>query len=54
MRLAVSACMAAHQMRLRPDDPYLTISQEPIRRTLPKLLALDVNDVHRELKEALA
>jgi Ser/Thr protein kinase RdoA (MazF antagonist) len=54
MRLAVSACMAAHQMRLRPDDPYLSISQEPIRKTLPRLLALDVNDVHHLLQEILA
>jgi Ser/Thr protein kinase RdoA (MazF antagonist) len=54
MRLAVSACMAAHQMRLRPDDPYLSISQEPIRRTLPKLLALDEDEVHQQLKEVLA
>jgi len=53
MRLVVSACMAAHQMRLRPDDPYLSISQEPIRKTLPKLLALDVSDVHNLLKETL-
>ena len=53
MRLAVSACMAAHQMRLRPDDPYLSISQEPIRRTLPKLMALEADLVHQQLKEAL-
>jgi Ser/Thr protein kinase RdoA (MazF antagonist) len=53
MRLAVSACMAANQIRLRPDDPYLSISQEPIRRTLPKLLALDACDVHQLLEETL-
>lgn len=38
LRLCVSAAMAAHQRRQRPDDPYLDISQAPIRRTLPKLL----------------
>lgn len=54
MRLAVSACMAAHQMRLRPDDPYLSVSQKPIRETLPKLLALDAKEVHRLLEKALA
>ena len=54
MRLAVSACMAAHQMRLRPDDPYLTISQEPIRNTLPKLLALDASEGQTLLEDALA
>jgi len=38
LRLCVSAAMAAHQKRQRPGDPYLEISQGPIRRTLPKLL----------------
>ncbi|MBW1840201.1 MAG: aminotransferase class III-fold pyridoxal phosphate-dependent enzyme [Deltaproteobacteria bacterium] len=37
MRLCVSACIAAHQQRQRPDDEYLSISQKPIRNTLPKL-----------------
>jgi len=54
MRLAVSACMGQHQIRQRPDDPYLAISQEPIRRTLPKLLALDANEVHQVLKKSLS
>ena len=53
MRLAVSSCMGVYQIRQRPDDPYLAISQEPIRRTLPKLLALDANEVHDLLKEIL-
>ena len=38
LRLCVSASMAAHQRRQRPDDPYLEISQGPLRRTLPRLL----------------
>ena len=38
MRLCVSVHMAAHQIAQRPDDHYLLISQEPIRRTLPKLV----------------
>jgi len=37
MRLCASACIAAYQRQQRPDDPYLTISQQPIRNTLPKL-----------------
>ena len=37
MRLCVSACLAAHQIKVRPDNEYLTISQQPIRNTLPKL-----------------
>ncbi|RLT40570.1 MAG: aminotransferase class III-fold pyridoxal phosphate-dependent enzyme [Chloroflexi bacterium] len=37
LRLCVSVCMAAHQQSQRPDDPYLAISQQPIRHTLPRL-----------------
>ena len=40
MRLAVSACLAAHQRRLRPDNEYLDVSQAAIRRTLPVLASL--------------
>ena len=40
MRLAVSACIAAHQRRLRPDNEYLDVSQAAIRRTLPVLASL--------------
>ena len=38
LRLCTSVCMAAHQTCQRPDDPYLSISQQPIRRTLSKLV----------------
>ena len=37
MRLCMSACIAAHQLNERPDNEYLSISQLPIRRTLPVL-----------------
>ncbi len=37
MRLAMSACIAAHQRRLRPDNDYLDVSQSAIRRVLPQL-----------------
>jgi 4-aminobutyrate aminotransferase-like enzyme/Ser/Thr protein kinase RdoA (MazF antagonist) len=37
MRLCMSVCIAAHQQQQRPDDQYLAISQQPIRRTLPLL-----------------
>jgi 4-aminobutyrate aminotransferase-like enzyme/murein DD-endopeptidase MepM/ murein hydrolase activator NlpD len=37
MRLCVSACIAAHQRRARPDNEYLDVSQAAIQRTLPKL-----------------
>jgi len=46
-RLAVSACMAASQQRQRPGDPYLGISQQPINRTLHRLL-----EVHPRFAEA--
>ncbi len=37
MRLCMSACIAAHQLKERPDNEYLMISQMPIQRTLPRL-----------------
>ncbi len=37
LRLAMSMCLAAHQLRQRPEDEYLQISQRAIRETLPKL-----------------
>ena len=40
LRLCVSVCMAAYQQQQRPDDEYLTISQLPIRNTLPQLAAI--------------
>ena len=46
-RLAVSACMAAVQQRQRPDDPYLSVSQQPIQRTLQRLL-----EIHPRFAEA--
>ena len=37
MRLAMSVCLAAHQLQQRPDNEYLRISQRAIVETLPKL-----------------
>jgi len=37
LRLCVSACIAAHQRRLRPDNEYLDVSQAAIRTMLPTL-----------------
>ncbi|AHG88068.1 aminotransferase class-III [Gemmatirosa kalamazoonensis] len=37
MRLAASACLAAHQRRQRPENAYLDVSQSAIRRALPRL-----------------
>ena len=52
LRLCVSASVAGYQMQQRPDDPYLAISQEPIRRTLPKLMALHPRFVEVALRQA--
>ncbi len=41
MRLCVSACLAAFQQKQRPDDPYLLISQAPIKKALPELASVD-------------
>ncbi|HVH97559.1 MAG TPA: aminotransferase class III-fold pyridoxal phosphate-dependent enzyme, partial [Enhygromyxa sp.] len=38
LRLCVSASLFANQIRQRPGDAYLEISQAPLRRTLPVLL----------------
>jgi 4-aminobutyrate aminotransferase-like enzyme/Ser/Thr protein kinase RdoA (MazF antagonist) len=40
LRLCVSVCMAAYQQPDRPGDPYLAVSQAPIRRALPRLAAI--------------
>ncbi len=37
IRLCMSVCLAAHQQNQRPDDEYLSISQQPIQDTLPEL-----------------
>jgi len=41
LRLCMSACIGAWQQQQRPDDDYLAVSQEPIRRTLPAIAAID-------------
>lgn len=38
LRLAMSVCLAAHQLRQRPENKYLLVSQKAIAETLPKLL----------------
>jgi Ser/Thr protein kinase RdoA (MazF antagonist) len=40
LRLCMSACIAAWQQQQRPDDQYLAVSQQPIRRTLPALASI--------------
>ena len=52
LRLAVSVCIAAHQVKERPDDPYLSVSQQPIRRTLPRLLEIHPRVALMALRQA--
>ena len=37
LRLCTSACIAAYQHSLHPDNDYLEVSQRPLARTLPRL-----------------
>jgi len=39
LRLAMSVCMAAHQLRQQPENKYLQISQKAIEETLPRIYA---------------
>ncbi|HZF39302.1 MAG TPA: aminotransferase class III-fold pyridoxal phosphate-dependent enzyme, partial [Blastocatellia bacterium] len=48
LRLCMSVCLGAHQRRQRPEDDYLSISQRPIRDTLPKLA-----QIHPRFAEAV-
>jgi len=54
LRLCASVCVAARQQKQRPDDPYLSISQQPIRETLPRLAALDPSRVEAALRAVRA
>ncbi|MBO0857639.1 MAG: aminotransferase class III-fold pyridoxal phosphate-dependent enzyme [Chloracidobacterium sp.] len=48
LRLCMSVCIGAKQMRQRPADEYLSISQGPIRDALPKLA-----QIHPRFAEAV-
>lgn len=50
LRLCLSVCVAADQQRQRPGDEYLTVSQAPIRRTLPRLAAIPPRLVEAHLR----
>jgi 4-aminobutyrate aminotransferase-like enzyme/Ser/Thr protein kinase RdoA (MazF antagonist) len=47
MRLCMSVCIGAQQLKERPDNDYLSISQMPIQRTLPRLA-----EIHPHFAEA--
>lgn len=44
LRLAMSICIAAHQMRQQPDNEYLGISQKAIEKTLPRIFTNEYTD----------
>jgi 4-aminobutyrate aminotransferase-like enzyme/Ser/Thr protein kinase RdoA (MazF antagonist) len=52
LRLCASVCIAARQQRQRPDDPYLSISQAPIARTLPRLAAIGLDEAEAAFRRA--
>jgi 4-aminobutyrate aminotransferase-like enzyme/Ser/Thr protein kinase RdoA (MazF antagonist) len=52
LRLALSAHHAAQHTAVRPDDPYLAISQAPIRAAAPALLATHPRLAHYVLRHA--
>jgi Ser/Thr protein kinase RdoA (MazF antagonist) len=39
LRLATSVALSAHQSRLAPDDPYLTVSEDPAWELLERLIS---------------
>jgi Ser/Thr protein kinase RdoA (MazF antagonist) len=42
LRLAMSVCLAAYQLRQQPDNDYLRISQRAIEENLRQLLTTDL------------
>ncbi len=52
LRLAQSVSLSASQNQLRPDDDYLTISEQPAWQLLRKLTQLNRRDIHLEFSDA--
>jgi 4-aminobutyrate aminotransferase-like enzyme/Ser/Thr protein kinase RdoA (MazF antagonist) len=52
LRLCLSVCIGAHQTQARPGDAYLAISQQAVRRTLPRLAAIPPRLAEAVLREA--
>jgi Ser/Thr protein kinase RdoA (MazF antagonist) len=50
MRLCMSVCIAAYQLRQRPDNAYLEISQQAIKNRLPALIAIRPNALKQALR----
>ena len=52
LRLATSVALSAHQSRLDPDDPYLTISEAPAWALLARLGAVDPAEAAARIEAA--
>jgi 4-aminobutyrate aminotransferase-like enzyme/Ser/Thr protein kinase RdoA (MazF antagonist) len=52
LRLCASVCIAARQQAQRPGDPYLSVSQGPIARTLPRLAAIGFDEAEEAFRRA--
>ncbi len=52
LRLCTSACIGADQIRRRPDNDYLAVSQAPIRELLPRLAAVPFGLAEALLRDA--
>jgi len=52
LRLCTSVVNAGLQVARNPDNEYLTVSQRPISRTLPDLVAIDFQYAHAVLRQA--
>ncbi|MBL8046459.1 MAG: aminotransferase class III-fold pyridoxal phosphate-dependent enzyme, partial [Anaerolineales bacterium] len=52
LRLCVSVCIAAQQYSLNPENDYLNISQQAIRRTLPQLAKIHPRMAEAVLRQA--
>lgn len=44
LRLAMSVCIAAHQIRQQPENEYLAISQRAIEKALPRIFTNEYTD----------
>jgi Ser/Thr protein kinase RdoA (MazF antagonist) len=44
LRLAMSVCIAAHQIKREPENEYLRISQKAIEKTLPRIFTDEYTD----------
>ena len=54
LRLCMSACLGAHQQGERPDNAYLSVSQQAVQRTLPRLARIPFRFAEATVRSACA